>query len=99
MYCNTLTVLQLKGLGKAGLYCDTMPNQATIRPGAAQAVGAGAHWARSRQALGRTGGRAGRAAGTQAASREGRRRRRVAGAGVQAGAQSSGRACVLGELA
>ena len=26
------TVLQLKGLGKAGLYCDTMPSQATIRP-------------------------------------------------------------------
>ena len=57
VYCNTLTVLQLKGLGKAGLYCDTVPSQATIRPGGAQAVGAGAHWARSRRRRGRWGAR------------------------------------------
>ena len=59
MQCRQLGgqgVLQLKGLGKAGLYCDIVPSQATIRPGGAQAVGAGAHWARSRsRAMGRVG--------------------------------------------
>ena len=52
VYCNTLTVLQLKGLGKAGLYCDTVPSQATIRPGGVQAVGVRAHWVRSRRRRG-----------------------------------------------
>ena len=63
MYCNTLTVLQLKGLGNAGLYCDIVPSQATIRPGGAQAVGAGAHWARSRRRRGHWGAQGGRRAG------------------------------------
>ena len=59
LYCN------LKGLGKAGLYCDTVPSQATIRPRGAQAAGVGAHWARNRRRRGRgaygAGGWAGRA--------------------------------------
>ena len=44
--------MRLWSKGKAGLYCDTVPSQATIRPGGAQAAGAGAHWARSRRKRG-----------------------------------------------
>ena len=47
-----------RGLGKAGLYCDTVPSQATIRPGGAQAAGVGAHWACSRRRRGRWGAQA-----------------------------------------
>ena len=84
VYCNTLTVLQLKGLGKVGLYCDTVPSQATIRPGGAQAVGAGAHWALNRLRRGRWGEQGGRRAGASGAQAGRRcvRSRRRAGTGA-----------------
>ena len=92
VYCNTLTVLQLKGLGKAGLYCDTVPSQATIRPGGVQATGAGTHWARRahrrgagarRQGAGvrKRQGRAGVGAQGARVAQRTRRRQRRAGAG------------------
>ena len=96
MYCNTLTVLQLKGLGKARLYCDTVPSQATIRPGGAQAVGAGVHWARSRRRRGRWGTLGAQQAlglaGRQARGRWASWRWRVARAGALQAGGRAGRA-------
>ena len=62
-----------RGLGKAGLYCDTVPSQATIRPGGAAGAGVGTQgrrrWARGARKRACMGARAG-AAGSWARGHE-----------------------------
>ena len=78
--------MRLWSKGKAGLYCDIVPSQATIRPGGARALG--------ERARGRSGTSARATGGRASAGRHGRVAGRLGGPGERQGARP-GRATEL----